>query len=819
MTEAKTKKFSCSITGMHCAACAHTIEKAIKLQPGVVSVNVNFASEKASVEFDSAKTDEDKIKEAINKTGYEVIEEKEHDGTAEAVLKVIGMNNPHCAGIIDKAVSGISGVKSVKTNFASEKAVINFDASVANLSEIKKVIKDAGYEPLEIEEHIEDREKFAREKQVKDLKTKIIVGVLLSIPIFLGSFPEWFSFVPQILTNHFVLLALTIPVQFWVGWQFYKGFWIALRNKTSDMNTLIAIGTSSAFIYSAIATLFPSFLVSGGIEPTVYFDTAAIIITLILLGRLLEAIAKGKTSEAIKRLMKLQAKTARVIRNGEEKEIPIEDVVVGDIVVIRPGEKIPVDGVVVSGESHVDESMITGESMPVLKKTGDNVIGATLNKEGSFKFRATKVGKETMLAQIIKLVEDAQGSKAPIQRLADKVAGIFVPAVMIIAIAAFLIWFFATANFVLALTIFISVLIIACPCALGLATPTAIMIGTGKGAENGILIKSGESLENAYKMDTIIFDKTGTLTKGEPSVTDIIKTTMIPENDVLRLAAIAEKNSEHPLADAIVKSAQERKIKLPDSDKFFALSGKGVVAEYGGKDILVGNRILMDENGIRISEIEEKIKSLEEEGKTAVIVALGKELIGIIGIADTLKESSTDAVRILKKMGIETIMITGDNERTAKAIASKVGIERVLAQVLPADKANEVKKLQVSGKIVGFVGDGINDAPALTRADIGIAIGSGTDVAIESGGIVLIKDDLRDVVKAIQLSKFTIRKIKQNLFWAFVYNTAGIPIAAGILYPFFGFLLNPIIAAAAMAFSSVSVVANSLSMKSWKPKV
>ncbi len=660
---------------------------------------------------------------------------------------------------------------------------------------------------------------MARERQIKDLKTKIIIGALLSMPIFLGSFPEWFPFVPQFLTNHFVLLALTIPVQFWVGWQFYKGFWIALRNKTADMNTLIAVGTSAAFAYSAIATFFPSFLVSGGIQPTVYFDTAAIIITLILLGRLLEAIAKGKTSEAIKRLMKLQAKTARVIRNGEEKEIPIEEVVAGDVVVIRPGEKIPVDGVVVSGESHVDESMITGESMPVLKKEKDTVIGATLNKEGSFRFSATKVGKETMLAQIIKLVEDAQGSKAPIQRLADKVSGIFVPIVILIAIASFLIWFAVTANFVFSLTIFIAVLIIACPCALGLATPTAIMIGTGKGAENGILIKSGESLENAYKMDTIIFDKTGTLTKGEPSVTDIVTTTKLSENDVLRLAAIAEKNSEHPLAEAVVRSAKERKIKLPESDKFQAISGKGVVAEYGGKKILVGNRVLMGENSINVAEIEEKIKALEEEGKTAVIVSLGKELIGIMGIADTLKESATDAVRILKDMGIQVIMLTGDNERTAKAIAAKVGIERVLAQVLPADKAIEVKKLQSKGRIVGFVGDGINDAPALTQADIGIAIGSGTDVAIESGGIVLIKNDLHDVVKSIQLSKFTIRKIKQNLFWAFVYNTAGIPIAAGVLYPFTGFLLNPIIAAAAMAFSSVSVVGNSLLMKKWKPKI
>ncbi len=802
----KAKKFSCNISGMHCASCAQTIEKNIKKQRGIISANVNFASEKATVEYDASKIDENKIKEIINNTGYKVIEKQNR----EVVLKVIGMNNPHCAGIVQKAVSNINGVSSVKIDFASEKAIVVFDNSVTNLPEIKKTIKDAGYEV--IEEHAEDMEKMIREKQMKILKTKIIIGTLLTIPIFLGSFTEWFAFVPKFLANHFVLLVLATPVQFWVGWQFYQGFWAALKNKTADMNTLIAVGTSAAFFYSLIATIIPDFLVSEGIEPVVYYDTAAIIIVLILFGRFLEAIAKGKTSEAIKKLMKLQAKTAHVIRNGKEAEILIEEVAVGDIVVVRPGEKLPVDGVIIEGESHIDESMITGESMPVFKKKGDKVIGATINKEGFFKYRAEKIGKDTMLAQIIKLVEEAQSSKAPIQRLADRVSGIFVPVVILIAILSFSLWLFLGASFVFALTIFITVLIIACPCALGLATPTAIMIGTGKGAENGILIKSGESLERAHKMDTIIFDKTGTLTKGKPSVTDIIAIKG-SKNDVLKFAAIAEKGSEHPIAEAITAKQRGR---IPNAKKFTSMSGKGVVANYNRKQVLVGNRIFMRENKIETSDIENKLKFLENQGKTAVLVAVNKELIGIIAVADTLKENSADAVSILRNMGIDVIMLTGDNERTAKAIASKLGIKKVIAEVLPADKSKEVKNLQKEGRIVGFVGDGINDAPALMQADIGIAIGSGTDVAIESGGIVLIKDDLRDVVKAIQLSKYTIKKIKQNLFWAFAYNSAGIPLAAGLFYPF---LLNPVFAAAAMAFSSISVVLNSLSMKRWKSSI
>jgi Cu+-exporting ATPase len=642
-----------------------------------------------------------------------------------------------------------------------------------------------------------------------------MAGLMLGLIVFLGSSRHWFPWIPGIFGNFYVLWALATPVQFVIGWQFYKGAWAAFKHRSADMNTLIAVGTSAAYLYSVTATLFPSFFESGGIKPHVYFDTSALIIVLILFGRLLEARAKGQTSDAIKKLMGLQPKTARVIRDGKEMDIPVEEVLVGDIIIVRPGEKIPVDGIIQEGKSAVDESMITGESIPVKKGPGIEVIGATINKTGSFKFQATKVGKDTTLAQIIKLVQDAQGSKAPIQRLADVISGYFVPIVISIAIATFVIWFnfgpFPSLTF--ALLNFVAVMIIACPCALGLATPTAVMVGTGKGAENGILIRGGESLETAHKLDTIVFDKTGTLTKGEPEITDIITVNGFSEEEILKYAACAEKNSEHPLAEAILKRAEEKEIKLIDPEQFNAIEGHGIEASINGKEILLGNAKLMRDRQIGIEDLERKAEEIAQDGKTPIYISLTGKAAGLIGVADMLKESSVHAVDKLRNMGLKVVMLTGDNRRTAEGIAKKAGIDEVLPEVLPEDKVHEIKKLQSGGRRVAMVGDGINDAPALAQADIGIAIGSGTDVAMEASDITLIKGDLRGVVTAIELSKKTIRIIKQNLFWAFFYNTAGIPIAAGVLYPFFGILLNPIFASVAMAFSSVSVVSNSLRLR------
>jgi len=802
------EKINLCIKGMHCASCAIKIENKLKAAKGVSYANVNIANDKATVEYDAAKTSEDAIKGTIKKLGYDVIENIER-----VELKIIGMHSPHCEGVIKNGLKDVKGISKVEASFPNESAIISFNPEAITLDEIKKKIKKLGYEALVKEEIKTDAEREAKLKEIRNLRNKFIVGAVLSIMIFIGSFPEWFSFSPEILQNLYVLSVLTVPVQFWVGWQFYRGFWNALKAKTADMNTLIAVGTSAAFVYSVVATFFPDFF-KGAVMVVVYYDTAAIIITLIILGRYLEAIAKGHTSDAIKKLMGLQPKTATVIRRGKEEKILIENVVVGDIIIIKPGEKIPVDGIVVYGSSSVDESMITGESMPVGKKIDDKVIGATINKNGMLKIKAAKVGKDTILAQIIKLVEEAQGSKAPIQRLADKVSGIFVPVVIGISILTFIVWYFFGPEpaFTFALVNFVSVLIIACPCALGLATPTAIMVGTGKGAENGILIKNGEALETAHKINAIIFDKTGTLTKGKPEVTDIVQ--ISKTKDALKFAAIVEKHSEHPLASAIIEKA--RKMKIPDAHGFKAISGKGVSAKYQGKTIVFGNRRLMQENKIKIAAFESKLAKLEDEGKTAMILAMNKEIIGIIAVADTITEYAKEAIWKLEKMKKEVYMITGDNERTARAIAKQIGIKNVLANVLPEDKANAVKKLQEKGKVVAMIGDGINDSPALAQADVGIAIGSGTDIAIETGGIVLIKNDVRDVVKAIRLSSYTIRKIKQNLFWAFIYNTLGIPVAAGVLYPVSGFLLSPIIAGGAMALSSISVVTNSLVMKRFK---
>lgn len=735
----KTEKYVIGISGMHCANCANTIEKKLVKEKGVINARVNFANEKAIVEYDPSNIDEHHIAETINKTGY-------------------------------KAINSEMGHK-------------------------------GHYDGMDHSEHA----KAMKKEEIEQLKKKLRVGVILSAIIFIGSFPEWFALVPEIIKNTYVIFLLATIVQFWVGYDFYRASFIAAKNKTTDMNTLIVVGTSAAYFYSAGVILL-------GINSPMYFDTAAIIVTLIILGRYFEALAKGRASDAIKKLMVLQPKMATIIRNGKEMKISVDDVVVGDVMIVKPGEKIPVDGIVTEGESSVDESMITGESIPTAKKKSDTVIGATINKFGTLRFKATKVGANTTLAQIIKLVEEAQGSRAPIQRLADKVSSYFVPAVILIALVTFAFWYF-TLGFAFAFVAFIAVLIIACPCALGLATPTAIMVGTGLGAHHGILIKGGEALETAHKANIIVLDKTGTLTKGKPEVTDVI--TDSGENNLLGLAASAEKGSEHPLAEAILEEAKKRKIKLKRITKFLAHSGKGVSAKIGTTAVYVGNKLFMKENKINYKNTEDGIKILEAQGKTVVIVAKNKKTLGVIAIADKLKENSPNAVKELKKMGKRVIMLTGDNESTAKAIAAQAGIDEVIANVLPGEKTSKIKALQKQGYRVAMVGDGINDAPALAQADIGIAVGSGTDVALETGGIVLVKNDIMDVARSIKLSKYTLKKIKQNLFWAFVYNTALIPVAAGALYAY-GIRLDPVTAAAAMAFSSVSVVGNALLMKRYR---
>ncbi len=727
-----------------------------------------------------------------------------------------------CASCVQKIESALlekKGVLKASVNLATGKARVEYLPTEIGVEEIWTTIESAGYKVIKLSGELdEDFELKAREQEYKKLRRKFFIGLAFSIVIFIGSSPHFFPWIPSLLNNYVLLWALTTPVQFWIGGQFYRGAWGAFKHRNADMNTLIAVGTSAAYLYSVAATVVPSFFRAGNLQPDVYFDTSAVIITLILFGRMLEARAKGQTSEAIKKLIGLQPKTARVIREGREVDTPVKEVLAGDIVVVRPGEKIPVDGIVTKGRSSVDESMITGESMPVKKEEGVEVIGATINKTGSFEFRATKVGKNTALAQIIRLVQEAQGSKAPIQRMADVIAGYFVPIVLSIAILTFVVWFDfgPRPGLTFALLNFVAVMIIACPCALGLATPTAVMVGTGKGAENGILIKGGESLETAHKVTTVVFDKTGTLTKGEPEVTDILALAPFSEEEILRLAASAEKTSEHPLGEAIFKKADEKGLAIDTAKNFQALEGLGIEAEIEGKRVLVGNEKLMEQRGIASGPLTGKAHELSLEAKTPVYLAVDGRLAGLLAIADILKENSANAVRRLKKLGLQVIMLTGDNRRTAAAIAGKAGIETVLPELLPADKVREIKNLQEAGKRVAMVGDGINDAPALAQADIGIAIGSGTDVAMEAADITLIKDDLNGVANAIDLSQRTIRTIKQNLFWAFIYNTIGIPVAAGILYPFFGILLNPILASAAMAFSSVSVVSNSLRLKRMK---
>jgi len=712
------------------------------------------------------------------------------------VLHVLGMHCSACAQRIESALSKTDGILEAGVNFASKEAVVRFDSDRINVEEIKKVIRKTGYTAVEREEGIVAEE---RRKEIRRKLMLFFFGLGLTVPVALITY---FLTFPE---KNWVLLALTTPVQFIVGWHFYKGAYNSLKTKFADMNVLVAISASAAYFYSLFSTML-------GYE-VVFYEASAIVVTTITLGMLLEEMAVEKTGETIRKLMRLQPKTAIVVRNGDEIELLVEEVKVGDIVIVRPGERIPVDGTVVDGHSFVDESMITGESVPVEKNVGDTVFSGTVNKTGTLKFQAVKVGSETMLAQIVKLARDVQASKAPIQRFADKVVNIFVPAVVLVASAAFAVWYFVYGNLMLALTTFVSVLVIACPCALGIATPAAIMIGVGKGAENGILIKNSAVLEIIRKIDTVVFDKTGTLTKGELAVTDIVP----KDRKVLEMAAIAEKRSEHPIGKAVVKKAKSEGIEIPEADSFEALPGLGVVAKNKRKRILVGNFELMKKHGILLEEFESDVKRLQSEGKTVLVVAVNGKVLGLLAVSDTIKRHSPEAVEKLRKMGLRVVMLTGDSKKAAEAIAKQLGIDDVLAEVLPAEKVEAVKTLQSQGRFVAMVGDGINDAPALTQANVGIALGGGTDIAIEAGDIVLVKDDPRDVATSIKLSQKTLQKIKQNLFWAFFYNMLTVPLAAGILYPAFQVLVRPEIAAATMILSDITVVGNSMLLKRWKP--
>ncbi|MGI6238512.1 MAG: heavy metal translocating P-type ATPase [Christensenellales bacterium] len=818
-------KETLTIRGMTCAACAQRVEKTVGKMPGVNQASVNLASEKLVVDYDAQALMLEEIKNAVAKIGYEAVEQTD---ARQVTIPIEGMTCAACSQRVEKALSKLEGVERASVNIATERASVTYDPQAIRLSAIRAAIEKAGYEPLEIEQSAaQDEDRTRKVREARTLWRKFIVSAVFSLPLLYIAmapmitfvklpFPAWLYPMEHPLTYALVQLFLTIP-SIAVGYRFYTVGFKALWQRSPNMDSLIAIGTSAAVIYS----VYNLFQIVGGDHMAVdhlYFESAGVIITLILLGKSLEAMSKGRTSEAIKKLMGLAPKTAIIVKDGVETEIPIDEVEIGDILAVKPGAKIPVDGTVTEGHTAIDESMLTGESMPVDKNPGDAVYAASINTTGAVHFRAEKIGSDTALAQIIKLVEDAQGSKAPIAQMADIVSGYFVPVVCLIAILAGIAWYFGTGgNLEFALTIFISVLVIACPCALGLATPTAIMVGTGKGAENGILIKGGEALETAHKINTIVFDKTGTITEGKPTVTDIVTTEGGDEDALLALTAAAEIGSEHPLGQAIVAGAQARGLALSKAEAFQSITGQGIEATIDGQRVLAGNRALMDARGISLGALEGESDRLAGEGKTPMYVALDDSIAGIVAVADVVKKNSRATIERLHRMGVEVAMITGDNRRTAEAIARQVGIDRVLAEVLPQDKSDEVKKLQAEGRKVAMVGDGINDAPALAQADIGIAIGSGTDVAMESADIVLMRSDLADVPTAIELSKKTIRNIKENLFWAFGYNVIGIPIAAGALYLFGGPLLNPMFAAAAMSLSSVSVLTNALRLKRFKP--
>ena len=808
------KKTSMKIEGMSCSACANRIERVVNKLDGVEKGSVNFAAETLALEYNEEKVKLDEVEAAIEKAGFKV-----KKNIKDYTFKVEGMTCSACANRVEKVTQKIEGVESASVNFATEQLTVKLDADLASYGQIKSAVEKAGFQLISESDTVQPQEK--KRDEATKLLTRFIVSLIFAIPLLIISMGHMVGMpLPHIIDSMMnplnfamIQLVLTLPVVV-AGYKFYQVGIKNLIQLSPNMDSLIAIGTLTAFFYSVFGIYK---IIQGDVSNAMhlYFESAAVILTLITLGKYLEAVSKGKTSQAIKALMGLAPKTAMIERNGCELEVPIEEVVVGDIVLVRPGEKLPVDGEVVEGSTAIDESMLTGESIPVEKTVGSLVIGASLNKTGFIKYKATKVGRDTALAQIVKLVEDAQGSKAPIAKMADIISAYFVPIVIGLAILSSITWVLAGESGVFALSIFISVLVIACPCALGLATPTAIMVGTGKGAEYGVLIKGGEALETTHKLTTIVFDKTGTITEGKPKVTDIITTTL-SEEQLLRYAASAEKGSEHPLGEAIIRAATDRGYSLSELESFNAIAGHGIEVKIEGKQILLGNKKLMIEKTIDVTPLSKASDQLAYDGKTPMYMAIDGQLAGIIAVADTVKESSKKAIETLHNMGMKVAMITGDNQKTADAIARQVGIDLVLAEVLPADKANEVKKLQASGEKVGMVGDGINDAPALAQADIGIAIGSGTDVAIESADIVLMKSDLMDVSTAIKLSHATIRNIKENLFWAFAYNVLGIPIAMGVLHLFGGPLLNPMIAAAAMSLSSVSVLLNALRLRRFK---
>jgi Cu+-exporting ATPase len=825
------------ITGMTCAACARRIERKLNRTPGVQRAGVNFATSRATVEYDPQAAGVHQLIEAVREIGYGTAGTTRADFIVDDSARPAGSSSQ-----LEKHLMRQAGITGASFNLGTMEVRVEYLPGATEVRKVRQAIEEFGYRVREVAgsggAEAEDSESAARRAEYRDLLHKFWTAAVLSLPVLVIAMSHGRIPFLDFAGVNWLQLALTTPVVFYSGWQFYRGAWAAFRHRAADMNTLIAVGTGAAYLYSIAATVAPRLFSAstnhapmadmGGMGATasmspVYFEAASVIIALILLGRLLESRAKGRTGDAIARLVGLQPKTARVRRNEIEIDIAVEEVVPGDVVIVRPGEKIPVDGLVESGASAVDESMLTGESLPVEKTAGDVVFGATLNKTGSFRFVATKVGRDTALQQIVKLVQEAQGSKAPIARTADVISGIFTPVVICIAIATFVVWFTLAptdSRFTLALVNAVSVLIIACPCALGLATPTAIMVGTGKGAENGVLIKGGESLETAHLLQAIVLDKTGTITRGEPVVTDVLTTGEVSEEELLRLAASAERGSEHPLGEAIVGAAERRGLTMSEASKFKAVTGHGVEAEVSGRRLLLGNLKLMRERSVAVEDFSERAGALALEGKTPMYAAIDGRLAGVLAVADEIKPESKAAVAAMQRMGLEVVMITGDNRPIAEAVARQVGIKRVLAEVLPEGKAQEVRRLQREEKrIVGMVGDGINDAPALAQADVGIAIGTGTDVAIEASDITLIKSDLRGVVTAIALSHATIRTIKQNLFWAFIYNVIGIPVAAGLLYPLTGWLLSPIIASAAMSLSSVSVVTNSLRLRRFRSPV
>ncbi len=834
-----TRQITLPVTGMTCASCVSHVEGALNNLAGVEKAAVNLGAAKATVEYDPARASPAQMFAAVADIGYEV-------GTAQATLSVSGMSCASCVAHVEGALNGLDGVTKAVVSLALNTARVEYVPTLVTVAQMKRAIGDAGYEAAEPAAGVSamDREREARQKEIRRQGMYLLFATPIALAVMIGTFYEYLApafrqFIPALLAEKWLLGVLTTPIVFGPGRQFFVNSFRGLRHGVTDMNLLYATGIGAAYFIAVINTLWPDAGFGG--KGATFFESAALLTWFIVLGRYLEALTRGRTSDAIRKLMSLQPKTARVMRNGNEIEIPADEVLVEDLIRVRPGERIPVDGLLKDGYSAVDESMLTGESLPVEKKAGDTVIGGTMNKTGAFSFVATKVGADTALAQIIRLVEDAQASKAPIQKLADWVAGHFILGVHLLAILVFAFWFFfgyqmffdPDTSFILSpaklseigvfgfsLLLSVTVLIISCPCAVGLATPSAIMAGTGKVAEHGVLFKNAEAIENAAKLQTIVFDKTGTISKGEASVTDVVVGGEAHDSkSVLRLAAIAEKNSEHPLGEAIVRGAKERGLEVPDAEAFDSIPGHGVEARVDGREVLLGNRKLMAARGVDLAGLLAKAEELERDGKTVMFVAVDNAPAGFIAVADTLKDYSVEAIRTLHALGIETAMITGDNRRTAEAIARQVGIDRVFAEVLPQDKAAEVKKLQAAGRRVAMVGDGVNDAPALAQADVGMAIGSGTDVAKETGHVILIKDDLRDVVVAIEVAKATMRKVKENLFWAFIYNTLGIPLGAGLFYPLFRVIISPELAAALMAISSLTVTFNTLFLRRFVPSL